>query len=566
MVSVLRTAVVMGLWMTTVAASATVELDIAPVPVIMGESFQIKFRVTRQTRSEPDLSPLEKAFEILRHNRQSSLKWHNGRREEFTSWVIDALPRYTGRVEIPPISFGSERSPMRVIEVVAASDTEPDTGARIILQVEATPHTPYVQQQVIYTVRLLHRVELGSPRFSSLTTSSDAIIKQLGKVRKYVHRVGALSYDAREMRYAIYPQTSGPLTVFPIVLTTQMAIGKRTSFDPYSRNVTTKRVESETISLNVKPVPAAFPKDAAWLPARHLRLYEDWEPDIDAAEVGAPLNRTIFLWADGLISGQLPDVRIEAPLGIKLYPVQPDTTDQVTAGGFTSEMQEKFAFIANRAGIVRFAAVEVPWWNTDLDQLEHARLSGRSLTFADTTSAEPPSTDKGVPTSFDRRAGSLFTELHLPAAMYWSPLAMSLAFIWLATLGLWWLGARRTLVHGENGHAPPRPFRATRDLKRACRTHSPARARRALMDWSTATAARREHAVLPTLGALAAHMDGELAREIKALERHIYGKSATAWQGAALWDAFRKYRRITAATAAPVDDPLPAIFKLSREL
>ena len=566
MVSVLRTAAVVGLWMTSAAVWATVELDITPTPVIMGESFQIEFRVTSQTRGEPDLSPLEKAFEILRRNRQSSLKWNNGRREEFTSWIFDAMPRYSGQVEIPPISFGSDHSQARVIEVVAASDARRDAGARVILQVEATPRTPYVQQQVIYTVRLLHRVELGSPRISSLTTSSDAIIKQLGKTRKYVDRVEGLSYDVREMRYAIYPQTSGPLTVYPIVLTTQMAIGKRTIFDPYIRNVTTKRIESETVELEIKPIPAAFPKDAAWLPAQRLRLYEDWEPDIDAADVGAPLNRTIFLWADGLISGQLPDVRIEAPPGIKLYPVQPETTDKVTAGGFTSELRKKFAFIANRAGIVRFAAVEVPWWNTDLDQLEHTRLGARSLTFAGTTSAEPPSTDKGVPTSFDRRAVSLFTELHLPAAMYWSPVAMSLAFVWLSTLGFWWLGARRTLADGENGRAPPRPSRARRDLKSACRTHSPVRARRALMDWSAAMAALSGHAELRTLGALAAHMDGELAREIKALERHIYGKSAAAWQGAALWDAFRSYRRVTGTTAAPVDDPLPPIFKLSGEL
>ena len=563
MVSRLKLAAVIAFWSITAAAWAGIELDISPVPVIVTQSFQMTFRVTGETAGQPDFSPLEDSFDIIARNRHSSLKWINGHREQATLWIINVMPHDTGQVEIPPISFGSERSAARVIEVIATTHETPDSDARIVIQVEAAPLSLYVQQQVIYTVRLLHRVELGTPRFSSLTTSSDAIIKQLGKGREYSHRVNGRRYGAVELRYAIYPQKSGPLTIHPIVLTAHVAIGKRTVFDPFSRNVMTKRVESESTALDIKPIPAAFPNGATWLPARHVRLYEDWEPDIKQADVGVPLNRTIFLWADGLLSGQLPDVRFKAPSGIKLYPDQTQATDQNTANGFTSVIQERFAFIASRAGTPRFAAIEVPWWNTETDQMELARLPERQITMAGAAVAEAVAANPGATSSSDSAAAPLFPHSHWAGAAYWFWVALALGLMWFVTLGMWWRRTRRHEETNETGSKPVQMARAIRHLEGACRANAASQARHALMAWSCAMPTRGERAGLRSLRALAEQVSGELAREINVLERHLYGKSVAAWQGLALWEAFNRHRRERAAAHDPTDDPLPPIFKLA---
>ena len=550
-------------WLTSVATWGDVELDISPLPVIMDESFQMTFSVPRATAGEPDFSPLEDSFDIIGRNRQSSLKWINGRREQATLWIIDAMPLDTGQVEIPPIRFGSEQSSAQVIEVVATTHETPDSDARIIIQVKAAPLRPYVQQQVIYTVRLLHSVELGTPRFSSLTTSADTIVKRLGKDREYIHRVNGRSYDALELRYAIYPQKSGLLTIHPIAITAQMAIRKRRFFDPFSRNVVTKRVESKSIALDIKPIPATFPQDATWLPARRMRLYEDWQPDIEQADVGAPLNRTIFMWADGLMSGQLPDVRFNAPSGIKLYPDQPQATDQDTASGFTSVLQERFAFIASRTGTPRFAAIEVPWWNTESDQMEFARLPARQLTIVGTAVAEADATNPAANPSTDSGAAALVRDSHWAAAAYWFWLALALSLTWVVTLSFWWGRMRRPEGSDATGGAPLPMACAVRNLKAACRANTAIQARHALMDWSRAMSTRSGRTDLRSLRALAEQVNEELALEINVLERHLYGKSADAWQGLALWETFKRHRRERARAQDPSDDPLPAIFKLS---
>lgn len=557
------TALLAGLLWAALSAVAVAEvsLEVSPSPVVMNESCRITFQVTGPADADPDFSPLEAHFDILGRNRQTSIKWVNGAREQHTAWVLSAMPKRPGTVEIPPIAFGSEQSPARTVSIVHGANPAPDQGAEILLQVEATPEAPYVQQQVVYTVRLLHRIELSSPRFSSLTTSGDAIVKPLGKGRQYVQKLHGRTYEAFEQRYAIFPQQSGELVINPLVLTTQVVTGKRSFFDPFSRAVTTRRVESDAVRLEVRPIPASFPRDRTWLPAARLRLYEEWEPDVARAEAGTPLSRTIFLWAEGLTGGQLPEIAFAAPDGVKLYPDQPQTNEQDTASGFTAVMQEKFALIASGGGTATFAPIEVPWWNTGTDTLEWARLPARTLEItAPAGRASGPDPEPAAAPAADTLPAAA---PGAPPAGPWFALALAFALAWVVTLLAWWLSARGPSAPAPGRtHEPaaPRTAQAARDLKRACADDDARAARDALLAWG------RAGAVQPaprSLRALAAGVDDALAAETLALERRLYGADGSGWRGRALWESFQRYRPAAAAAQAANDDALPGLFKLA---
>ena len=575
MVSRIHITLALAAWLIAVQA-AEIELDVTPDPLVMDESFQLRFRVTGEAERNPDFAPLEVLFTLIGRNRQTSVKWVNGRREQTTSWIVNAMPRHTGEVEIPSIRFGSDRSPARKITVIASSSAPVDSDAKIILQVEATPRNPYVQQQVIYTFRLLHRVELGNPRFSSITTSADAIIKPLGTGRQFIHKVKGRSYEAFEQRYAIFPQKSGPLTIHPLVLTTQMRTGKRNFSDLFARALTTKRVESDAVELDVRPVPAVFPNDATWLPARRLRLYDEWEPDVEEAEIGAPLSRTIFLWAEGLVSGQVPLVEFDAPPGIKVYPDKPQSDDQDTPSGFTMVLQEKFAFIPGRPGTVRFEPLRVPWWNVETDQMETAELPERTLRVAGAALAAGRVQSAPVPEPAVEQTVAAAPRLRAVRTGVWFWIACALGAGWLATLGLWFLKSRRVSQVGalEQSAPPPRRAAAVRDLKTACRADDSGGARAALMNWSTTVfgaapgssdAIKAPGPAPLNLRSLALRLEGDLGSEINRLEQQLYGQVDTDWRGRALWDAFRRHRSSTAPGTIRSDDPLPPIFKLAEQ-
>ncbi len=557
------------------AAAATVEVDVSPEPVILGEACRISFKVSGAIDGEPDFAPLETHFDILARNRQSALNWTNGRREQSTTWVLSAMPRAAGKAEIPPLDFGGIRSPARTVEIVArAAGARSDAPADILLRVDIDNRTPYVQQQVIYTIRLLHRVDLSSPRFSALETSADAIIKPLGDGRQYLEKVDGLTYEAFEQRYAIFPQQSGPLTIKPVVLTTQVVSGRgrRSFFDPFSQALQTRRVASEALDLEVRPVPAAFPAGATWLPARKLRLHEEWEPDVEQADVGAPLSRTVFLWADGLVAGQLPELEMRAPDGVRVYPDQAQSNDQEAATGFTAVAQRKFALIAGNPARVTFDAVSLPWWNTETDRLERAELPARTLRFS--AAGVPAATGDGAARGSTAAATpAAAAESTAPGATrlqgWWPWLTAVASAAWVLTALAWWASARRGRRTPSTPRAPragetlPHGARAAKALKSACADNDPAAAAAAVLAWARASERPGATRTRSLRDAAALALEPDLGAEILALDRALYGTTEAPWHGDPLWQAFRREPRQAPPATRPSGTTLPPILKLA---
>ncbi|MEQ8663336.1 MAG: hypothetical protein RLW62_21175, partial [Gammaproteobacteria bacterium] len=456
----------------------------------------------------------------------------------------------------------------------------PQASADVLLEVDASPRDPYVQQQVVFTIRLLHRVDLSSPRFSPITASGDAVIKPLGDGSQSTRRIGGVTYEVFEQRYAVFPQQSGPLTIEPLVLTTQIVSGSRSLFDPFSQSLQTRRVESDAIELDVRPVPAAFPAGATWLPARRLRLHEEWEPDAVSAETGAPISRTLFIWADGLLSGQLPKLALNAPDGIKVYPDQAQSNEQDTATGFTAVQQQKFALIAGEPGTRRFAALSLPWWNTETDTLETATLPARTIDFqavAGSAAAAPPPAPAATPAadgsgdSTTAARGDGVPGGAAPggnAARPWMIASALLALAWLVTLAAWWRsrGGATTATAGRAAVTDQHPgatgeAAAARALKDACARDNAAATRAALIAW---TRSRHPAARCRTLRDVAALVETrELAEAAMDLERTLYGRDSVAWRGDALWHAFQREPRTPRRhRTTPTATTLPPLFRL----
>ena len=547
------------------SAWAAVGLQISPDPAVSNQSVELTFTVTGDVDAEPDFSVLEQTFEIINTNHQTTKIWLNGSSKESTTFVLNAMPRKTGTVAIPAISFGRQSSTAR--ELVIGDAPAPVTGvgdnADIMLQVSASPDSPYVQQQVIYTVKILHRVEVANPRLSNLTANGDAVIKQLTTGSQFNEQINGEAYDGVEVKYVVFAQKSGKLRLAPMSLATEVAVGRRSAFDPFAQSLSTRRVESQAIELEVKPVPASFPPGATWLPAKRLRLYEEWEPDVNSAEVGVPLTRTLSLWADGLMAGALPKLQQPTPAGLKLYPDQALPTEQDTANGYSTTLQQKFAIVASQAGKAQIEELTIPWWNVESDQLEIARLPARQLTLTAASGAAPP---LAIPTPAPPAAtvSAVPPAKAITAGTPWRAIALLLGLAWLVTLALWWYYQRRagygprkaaakdTLVAPHSGHA-------IRDLKQACAAHDPRRARTALLEWA---AAQREHrTALRSLRELGQRAGGELATEIAALERHLYGADDSSWQGHALWQAFAHQAQHQPPGEETVS-ALPGLFKL----
>jgi hypothetical protein len=545
-----------GLWLAlgllwagpALAARIDVSLDRNPVP--LDQSFTLIFSAEEAPDDDPDFRPLEKDFEVLSQSQSSQFSYQNGHSSRRIEWRVTVIAKEAGTLEIPPVPFGRDRSQPFSVTVVAGSAKRNAPGnAEVFMEVQAEPKEPYVQAQVIYTLRVLSRVAFGEARLSP-PKAGDALIEQLGDGQNPSSLVlrNGVQYKMTEIRYALFPQQSGPLRIEPMRLEIQVASGGRSLFAPFFNSPTrAQRVESDAIELQVRPIPAEF-KGKHWLPAASLELEDSWAGKPPQVAGGEPVTRALTIKARGVTVGLLPELGPEAAPAsdaIKQYPDQPVLSEDKPVSGLSSVRQEKTALVVSRPGTYRLPALEIPWWNIQTDRPEVARLPERTLTVLPSAHGPGPAapqaapeskptpeaapTPVATPESESRPAARALAEDH------WFWLALLCGLGWLATGVAWWRQASRkpsrTEAEPPTRSAAPSERKLRTAIETACRANDAAEAKRALADWA---ALRWPGSALGGQDLERRAGGGELGREIARLNRCLYGRGGAEWQGEGL--------------------------------
>ncbi|NNM01301.1 MAG: protein BatD [Gammaproteobacteria bacterium] len=543
-------------------AAADIDVRSDRDPAVINQSFNLIFTAQGKLDDKPDFSPLTRNFDILGRSQHTSMSWVNGKASRVRTWTLNVMPRRAGDIEIPSIAFGADRSPADRITVASSADDGIAGGEDdLFVEVDVDTRNPYVQQQVLLTVRIWTRIVLNERYLSDPAFSAEAIVKQLGKARTDRRERDGRRYEVLEVQFAVFPQESGPLTIRPFTFTTQVVQGSRSVWDPFRQAVATRRLNSDAVELDVRPAPPGF-SGSVWLPAKRLRLHEEWSAPPGDAEVGQPTTRTIYLWVDGLTAAQLPELNVAPPDGVNVYPDQPELSDQETGSGMTSVRQEKTAVIPLTAGAVELPEIIIPWWNTVTDQQEIARLPAHSMIEAGAAAppVDPATALPAVELPTDQAAAPDALTAPTAATGPWPLIAAAALVLWLATLLLWYLSTRR----GERPAAPA-PSRSaaasTRDVRRACQSDDAAATREALLGWARA---RHPDAALNSLNAVAARCPGALGDAIRALNRALYSQQPVGWSGKALLQAFEAAADDDrqAASSATSEQKLQPLYRL----
>jgi len=519
-----------------------IQATLARNKVSLNESFTLVFEAEGAVDGDPDFAPLEEHFEILRQSQGSSMQIINGQISQNKRWTLTLMAKEAGFFTIPPIFFGRDQSPSLRIDIEKPAKVQANGRAEpLFLEVSAEPESAYVQSQFIYTVRLYRAVELLSGHISDPDLSDgDAVIEKLGKDREFETRRNGIPYRVVERRYAIFPQQSGRLKLSPISFAGQLASRSRSLFSPFPGGGAIKRLRSESLELEVKPVPQDKIR-GRWLPARGLRLTEHW-PEASKgralSKVGEPLTWTLSLTAEGLTAAQLPEIGARFPEDFKAYPDQAVLKNKIASGGIIGSREEKIALIPGKPGRYLLPAVEVPWWNTETEQLEFARIPEREIEVAPAQAALRPLPGPPLQSEAKKREGldaGRAPEKMAHASGFWSWVSLVLALGWGLTLVVWW-GARQPASHAKDTRVPlPDAGPILRQLKKACMKHEAAAAKEALLLWARIQWPETSLG----LGEIGKRLGEPAASEIAALNARLYGQSSKPWlHGSELWGAF----------------------------
>jgi hypothetical protein len=550
-----------------------------------GESVILSLTVPGDLDGEPDLTPLERDFDILGRSQSSHTSIINGRMDSKRVWRLTLAPRRAGTLEVPPLPVGGSASPALRLEVSPGGDpAEGGQAPQAFIEVSAEPQSPYVQQQIVYTVRVFHRVDLRDGALNDPAVDGMPV-ERLGEDRSYREYHHGHRYSVIERRYALFPQHSGTLEIPPPVLSANVLVpGGRGGGslaqrffgrDPFGgmnglfQETRPLRVRGKPLSLDVRPQPPSA--QWAWLPALDLTLSENWSPE-GGFRVGEPVTRTVTLRARGLTDAQLPDLTPTTVDGLKRYADRPQGETRPADGGLEAVKQFKEALVPTRVGDLQLPEVRVQWWDTATDAPREAVLPARTIQVLPAPAgqaARPPEPIRPSPLENPPLASPPTTAPALPAGLGakagpWPWIAAGLTVAWLLTLAFW-LRERRLRQAGRRATLPGQTTPAKPDaaaVRRACRSGDAAAARRALLDWG-----RVAWPQSPPwgLGELAQRLGDEAAgAALGELDAELYAPTGGGWDGAEAWERLgNALRRPADGRPALAGDPLPPLYPVS---
>jgi len=335
--------------------------------VALGESVTLTV-LAKDATGELDLSSLGADFEVVGRSSSSEVNIINGERSEIRSWVIEIMPLAQGVYTLPSVRVGNLETPLLSLSVNPA----PKGAQReLFLEVSVDNNSPYVQAQVLLTVKVFQAVtivdgSLASPNISG----ADVIALDNNRVSDEVR--DGRNYRVLERRYAVFPSQSGRLVVEPMVLSVSVPADPKAVqgfFAPRRKLVR----RSDSLILNVQPRPRNV-STSWWLPAAELSLRERWEGDVQNVSVGTPITRRITVRAMGVNSTQMPDLELPTVDSLSIYADTDNVTTSQDELGITTVKETVWAYI--------------PEWFSTLDgKAEIAVLPAKTLNVLPGTSA-----------------------------------------------------------------------------------------------------------------------------------------------------------------------------------
>jgi hypothetical protein len=142
--------------------------------------------------------------------------------------------------------------------------------------------------------------------------------------------------------------------------------------------------------------------------------------------------------------------------------------------GLVGSREDREALVPSRSGSIELPSVEVVWWNTFEDHLEHTSLPARTLQVA----ANP-----GLMVDTPAGTSQLNATADSETLWRWKLSTLILACTTLLGFGLWWRARWQPAIL-RAAQAGPSPRTVLDELKRACQANDSHATRQALDAWA----------------------------------------------------------------------------------
>ena len=353
-----------------------VDTSIDRTEITRGETVTVTVRVHGQQGGvRIELEPLRENFEIVSTRSASHLRSVNNRIESWTDYNLVLFPKELGEQQVPALDVAGTLTESYTIIVNEPTGSGLGGGQEIYLETVISDDSVYVQEQLLFTIRLYYTIAgIRNPNFTEVEPDN-ALVQLLGQPHQYEQLIDGIRYGVYEKNYVIFPQRSGELSIPDIVFRGELTDGS-SNFVFRNPNMRPVTAFANGYRVEVKERPTEFPsEDNTWLPAKNIQISETWSRDITTLEPGDAVKRTITVVADGLDGPALPPLATGEEIDrMNVYPEAPVIERRVIDGNVVGSRTETYELVATGEGSVVIPEINLPWWDTEADELKTAQI------------------------------------------------------------------------------------------------------------------------------------------------------------------------------------------------
>lgn len=391
---------------TLVAAELTASVDNKQVSYGETVKFSLFYDGSDGNSLMPDLSVLQKDFDIRDTSSSISMQYINGTQSQRREWRLTLSPKSKGNITIPAIRAGKYVTQPIDIEVLSAktevkktdnSSTVNDSQEQSAF-FEATwdisDENPYVEQEITAVLSVKDNRDMQFSREPNFENADDWEIKVLQqpqvsnkngeKITKFFYAMAPLKSGRLKLPravidgfYTVYdnasqrPQSFGDeiRLFFDMNITNFMGVQKPVLF----------RSDIETV--NVKPIPENY-AGKQWVPALILLATSEWEDKNPVFKVGETVARYVTIVASGVSENRLPDIEFPESPDWKQYPDKPQYSSAVHEGKFVSQETVRVVYIPQKSGKMVLPEIRIPWFNVKTGKTEYAVVESQEIDVA----------------------------------------------------------------------------------------------------------------------------------------------------------------------------------------
>jgi hypothetical protein len=326
------------------AQNISFDASVDRTEVGVGEQITLTVSVSGDVKSipEPDLPSLDE-FSVYSAGRSQNFTYVNGRLSASVTFNYVLVPRKAGELTIGPASIKLDGKTYQTspIQITVASQGEAPAAATpsgqdektvkqqlrgkdIFMETVVDKKKVYVNEQIVLTLRFYQSIRLfDNPEYTPPSLTG-FWAEDLPPKRQYHKVINGTQYLVQEIKTALFPTSTGKLTVGPAELKCVVEDADRFSRDPFAmfdrdlfsllRQGKPKILKSEPIQIEVLPTPEID------RPATFIGTVGDYSMkvgvDKSEVEVGQPVTLKAKISGSGNIKSvgkpviaELPDFR-----------------------------------------------------------------------------------------------------------------------------------------------------------------------------------------------------------------------------------------------------------------